>query len=359
MTKAEADEDPARLPFKLADHERGRNADALWEAAIGDLRAMVEHEGPAAWDEIVARLRRVLALRVPALQGLVAGRDRVLHGHQLPRGRHAQLARRDPARGPRRRVRGHAGDRRRHGRPAQRVLRRRSRTASGSAPRCSPSTRTPTASTVHFKTESGRFSVTGDYAIVTVPFSVLRTIEVLSRSRAGKQRAIRQLNYHASTKILFQVRERIWERRGRDLRRRDRHRAADPADELPDARPDRRGAACCSRRYTWGQDALQWGAMDEETRLEEALDDVERIHPADPRGVRGRRVARLVQRPLGARGVRDVRARASRPSSRPTSSSPRAGSTSRASTARCTTRGSRARSSRGSGPRRRSTRRPR
>ena len=31
--------------------------------------------------------------------------------------------------------------------------------------------------------------------------------------------------------------------------------------------------------YTWGQDALQWGAMDSETRLEEALDDVSKIHP--------------------------------------------------------------------------------
>jgi monoamine oxidase len=39
----------------------------------------------------------------------------------------------------------------------------------------------------------------------------------------------------------------------------------------------RRGVLLAS--YTWGQDALQWGAMDEETRLEEALDDVERIHP--------------------------------------------------------------------------------
>ena len=53
MTKAEADADPSRLPFQLEDHERGRTADALWEAAIGDLRAMVEHEGPAAWDAIV------------------------------------------------------------------------------------------------------------------------------------------------------------------------------------------------------------------------------------------------------------------------------------------------------------------
>ncbi len=31
--------------------------------------------------------------------------------------------------------------------------------------------------------------------------------------------------------------------------------------------------------YTWGQDALQWGAMDDESRIEEALDDVAQIHP--------------------------------------------------------------------------------
>jgi monoamine oxidase len=31
--------------------------------------------------------------------------------------------------------------------------------------------------------------------------------------------------------------------------------------------------------YTWSQDALRWDAMDEETRLEQALDDVSRIHP--------------------------------------------------------------------------------
>jgi monoamine oxidase len=31
--------------------------------------------------------------------------------------------------------------------------------------------------------------------------------------------------------------------------------------------------------YTWSQDAARWGAMDNETRIEEALEDVERIHP--------------------------------------------------------------------------------
>ena len=146
MTKAEADADPSRLPFELAENERGRNADQLWEAAIGDLRAMVERDGQAAWDRIVAEYDEYSPVRVPAGEGLVEGRDRVLHGRQLPRGRHAQLGRRDPARGPRRRVRRHAGDRGRHGRPAERLLRRSSRTTSGSAPTCSRSTRTPTAS---------------------------------------------------------------------------------------------------------------------------------------------------------------------------------------------------------------------
>ena len=33
------------------------------------------------------------------------------------------------------------------------------------------------------------------------------------------------------------------------------------------------------RNFAWGQDAARWGAMDEETRIEQALEDVERIHP--------------------------------------------------------------------------------
>jgi monoamine oxidase len=94
----------------------------------------------------------------------------------------------------------------------------------------------------------------------------------------AKQRAIRQLNYHASTKILFQVRERIWEEEDGIL-------GGATVTDLPIRRmnyptPDpevQRGVLLAS--YTWGQDALQWGAMDPETRQEEALGDVARIHP--------------------------------------------------------------------------------
>jgi monoamine oxidase len=132
--------------------------------------------------------------------------------------------------------------------------------------------------TVHYKTEAGRFRIRADHAIVTVPFPVLRTIEVTPALSAAKQRAIRQLSYHASTKILFGVRERIWEAADGIL-------GGGTVTDLPVRRlnyptPDpttNRGVLLAS--YTWGQDALQWGAMDEETRLEEALDDVERIHP--------------------------------------------------------------------------------
>ena len=132
--------------------------------------------------------------------------------------------------------------------------------------------------TVHFKTEAGRYSERGDYAIVTLPFSVLRQVEIVTPFSREKQRAIRQLNYSASTKILFQVRERIWEAE-------DGITGGATVTDLPIRRlnyptPDPttpRGVLLAS--YTWDQDAARWGAMDEETRLEEALEDVSKIHP--------------------------------------------------------------------------------
>ena len=47
--------------------------------------------------------------------------------------------------------------------------------------------------TIHYQTTGGRFEATGDYAILTVPFPVLRHVEVLKSFSHTKQRAIRQL----------------------------------------------------------------------------------------------------------------------------------------------------------------------
>lgn len=304
MTAQQAGLTPDELGFDVAPHERGRTFADLWEDATRDLRAMVDRDEVAGWDYIVREydrysLREFLALKgfsdgaiemygvmnfVEAdlgnavveefredfgkayedMQEIVGGMD------NLPRAFYEALQ-----------------DRIRFGAEVHAI------------------DQDPDSVTVHVKTESGRYSVTGDYAIVAIPFSVLRPIEVTPAFSHAKQRAIRQLNYSASTKILFQVRERVWETD-------DGIFGGASATDLPIRRinyptPDpttKRGVLLAS--YTWAQDALRWGAMDEETRLEEAIEDVAKLHP-DSRRLRGRRLARLVRRPLGQRRLRVLR----------------------------------------------------
>jgi monoamine oxidase len=277
MTMEEAVRDPSRLPFELADHERGRTADELWSEAIADIRDLLDREGDVAWESIVAEydryslaeflsargfsdgaieyyavmnfveadmnnavvevLREELGGAYVDMQEVVGGMDllpNALYGELEPEvrfGHEVHAIEQDDA-----------------------------------------------GVTLHIKTEAGRFSIAVDRVICTVPFPVLRTIEVRPGFDRGKQRAIRQLTYHASTKVLFQVRRRFWEAEDGILGgatvtdlpvRRLNYPTPDPSTE--------RGILLAS--YTWGQDALQWGAMDAETRLEEALHDVAQIHP--------------------------------------------------------------------------------
>jgi monoamine oxidase len=277
MTAEHAGLTPDDLGFAVADHERGRSAFDLWEEATKELRAMLEADPVAGWAHIVREydsytLREFLELKgfsegaiemygvmnfVEAginnavteefredfgkayedMQEIVGGSD------NLPNAFYREIP-----------------DRIRFGAEVHAI------------------DQDTDSVTVHFKTESGRYSVSGDYAIVTLPFSVLRQVEVMTPFSREKQRAIRQLNYSASTKVLFQVRERIWETD-------DGIYGGATVTDLPIRRmnyptPDpttSRGILLAS--YTWDQDAARWGAMDEETRLEEALDDVAKIHP--------------------------------------------------------------------------------
>jgi len=277
MTAEEAGLEPDRLGFEVAEHERGRTFGDLWDEATRDLREMLQRDGPSAWDQIVRQydqysLREFLVLKgfsegaiemygvmnfVEAdmnnacveelredlgrafedMQEIVGGMD------LLPRAFYSQLE-----------------DRIRFGAEVFAIE------------------QDPEGVTVHFKTEAGRYTERGDYAICAIPFSVLRQVEVLTPFSREKQRAVRQLNYSASTKVLFQVRERVWETDDgifggatvTDLPiRRINYPTPDPSTP--------RGVLLAS--YTWSQDAARWGAMDEETRQEEALQDVGRIHP--------------------------------------------------------------------------------
>jgi len=277
MTKAEVDADPTRLPFELDEAERGRTADDLWEAAIGDLRAMVAAEGMAAWDHIVREYDQYSLFEFLRVKGWSRGAIEYFTVlNFLEADMHNSLVEilREDLGGAYLDMQEIAGGMDRLPNAFYAQLEDEVRFGAN----VFAMDQDPDGVTVQFKTESGRFSERADFAVVTVPFSVLRTIEMVTPFSAAKQRAIRQLNYHASTKILFQVRERIWEDEDGIL-------GGGTVTELPIRRmnyptPDpstRRGVLLAS--YTWGQDALQWGAMDEETRLEEALDDVARIHP--------------------------------------------------------------------------------
>jgi monoamine oxidase len=277
MTAEQAGLTPDDLGFSVADHERGRSFSAMWEEATRDMREWLAADEAAGWARIVQEydgytLREFLEVKgfsegaiemygvmnfVEAdmnnavveefredfgrafedMQEIVGGMD------QLPNAFYREIP-----------------DRIRFGAEVHAI------------------DQDADSVTVHYKTESGRYSVTGDYAIVAIPFSVLRQVEVMTPFSREKQRAIRQLNYSASTKILFQVRERIWETD-------DGIYGGATVTDLPIRRlnyptPDpttSRGVLLAS--YTWSQDAARWGAMDEETRLEEALEDVARIHP--------------------------------------------------------------------------------
>ena len=277
FTMAEIEAEPRLLPFELAETEVGRTVTDLWEEATADIRQLLDEHGPEAWPEIARQydqysLREFLELRgfsegAIELYGFLNFVETELNNAVVEE------------------LRENLG---RHYEDMREIVGGMDQLPHAFYLRLADDIRFGTnvtaieqdahSVTVHYKTESGRFSETADFAICTVPFSVLPTIDFVTPLSRAKQRAVRQLNYSASTKILFQVRDRFWETEDGiqggatvcDLAiRRLNYPTPDPTT--------RRGVLLAS--YTWGQDALRWDAMDDETRLEEALDDVARIHP--------------------------------------------------------------------------------
>jgi monoamine oxidase len=131
---------------------------------------------------------------------------------------------------------------------------------------------------IHYETAGGRFSATGDYALITVPFPVLRHVEVLQPFTRAKQRAIRQLHYDASAKILFQFNRRFWEED-------DHIFGGGTISDLPirityypdHHRETGRGVVLAS--YTWSEDAQRWGSLSPHERITQALENLTLIHP--------------------------------------------------------------------------------
>ena len=68
---------------------------------------------------------------------------------------------------------------------------------------------------VTIEQESRRSEIEADYAILAVPASTLRDIELEPRLPDQQQRAIASLRYGAATRVLLQFASRFWRKRGR------------------------------------------------------------------------------------------------------------------------------------------------
>jgi monoamine oxidase len=278
MTYAEIAEDPGLVPFDLAPHERARSWSELWDEAVRDVRERYEREGAAALDAIgkqygghsisaflrerglsegaielyglmsfregnmnvsvVEQLREIVGRAFEDMQEVEGGMDRLPHAFFARLRDHVRLG-----------AHVFAVDQHEDG------------------------------VTVRFRTPSGTAQARGDYCICTLPFGVLRHLDFRPALSIRKYRAIRELNYNPSTKVLLQVRTRFWEREGvvggataTDLPIR---RMVYPSHPPPGDDP--RGVLLAS--YTWGQDAARWGAFRPEERVELAIKDVAKIWP--------------------------------------------------------------------------------
>lgn len=274
---SEANANPSLLGFDVAENEKGKTAGQMYMKAIQPLLDKLEKNGDSAWDEIVTdydqySTREFLEVNgwsegMIEMFGLLANQESVMNSSFL------ELFREDSGNYYTNMVEIQGGiDRLPHAFLPE--LRDNIRFGA----KMIAMDQSPDYVTIHYETKAGKFTETGDYAIITVPFPVLRHVEVLKPFTRAKQRAIRQLHYDASAKILFQCKRRFWEEDDgifgggtlTDLPIRNLY--------YPDhGRETGRGIILAS--YTWSEDAQRWGSLKPDDRIVQALDDVAEIHP--------------------------------------------------------------------------------
>ncbi len=276
LKRSELQEDPGRLGFQVAESERGKTPGQLLREALHPIAEKIEAEGEKAWPGIIAEHDHLSTREFLEQQGwseeavemfgLIENQESRMNAafievllHEVGQSFSDMYQ-----------IEGGSDGLPRAFLPA---LEHRIRYGSSMV----AIDQDPDGATVHYQTRAGRFSERGNHAIITVPFSVMRHVEVVKPFSRGKQRAIRQLNYDASAKIFFQCRRRFWEEdegifgggSHTDLGVRNIY--------YPEhGRETGRGVLVAS--YTWSQDAERWGSLRPEDRISQALENVAQIH---------------------------------------------------------------------------------
>jgi monoamine oxidase len=271
---ADAQANPDLLGFETSASEKGKLAGDLWDAAIRPLVARVEKEG---WDGVVAEydqysVREFLEHEgwsegLIEMFGLLNNQEAVMNSSFL------ELFREDGGNYYTNMCEIVGGM---DNLPYAFLPELSSRIRYGA--RMIAIDQTPDEAVIHYQTAAGRFEMRADYAIITVPFPVLRHVEVLKPFSRAKQRAIRQLHYDASAKIFFQTRSRFWETEEgiygggtvTDLAIRNLFYTSYGKET---------GRGILLASYTWSEDAQRWGSLPPHERIEQALENVAVIHP--------------------------------------------------------------------------------
>jgi monoamine oxidase len=200
--------DPTCMGFEVSEVEKGKISGKYWEETIRPLVEMIEKDGEAGWEQINDEydqysVREFLELKgwsegMIEMFGLLNNQEAMMNSSFL------ELFREDGGNYYTNmcQIAGGADHL-----PHAFLRELGSRIRFGA--RMIAIDQTPDEVIIHYQTRSGRFEARGDYAIITVPFPVLRHVEVLKPFSRPKQRAIRQLHYDASAKIFFQTRRRF------------------------------------------------------------------------------------------------------------------------------------------------------
>jgi monoamine oxidase len=125
----------------------------------------------------------------------------------------------------------------------------------------------------------------GDFVLCTIPYSVLARVEAQPEFSPAKSRAIRELSYDSSTKVLAVASKRFWETDDgifgggtfTDLPTISTYYPSDNA-EAKDPKVSR-GAGVMLASYSWGQPARRLASMPHRDRAAEVLRHLARIHP--------------------------------------------------------------------------------
>lgn len=274
---AEANANPDQLGFDVAAHEMGKAITQLWQETLAPIARRLQTEGEAAWPEIIKQYdnyctRDFLEANkwsegAIEMFGLLAGQEARMYTACT------ELLREELGRSFNDMVQIDGGM---DNLPKAFLPALKDRIRFGA--KVVAIEQEPESVTVYYVNYAGRQKITGDYAIVTIPFPVLRHIDVLPSFSHAKQRAIRQLHYDASAKIFLQSRRRFWEED-------DGIFGGGTVTDLPirsmyypeHGRETGRGVLLAS--YTWAEDAQRWGSLTEAERITEALENVVRIHP--------------------------------------------------------------------------------